>query len=107
MAADAAQLEVAVACGLPDRQKIIAISVAPGTTARAAVEISGIAADFPELVVADSPLAVFGQPVDDSYLLQSGDRVEICRPLRMDPREARRQAALAGGTLGGGKQPPG
>jgi putative ubiquitin-RnfH superfamily antitoxin RatB of RatAB toxin-antitoxin module len=107
MPADSAQLEVAVACGLPDRQQIIAISVAPGTTARAAVEMSGIAAVFPELAVADCPLAIFGQPIDDARLLQSGDRVEICRPLRIDPRDARRRAAMAGGTLGGGKPPVG
>ena len=33
---------------------------------------------------------VWGRPVDRSHVLIDGDRVELYRPLAMDPREARR-----------------
>ena len=39
------------------------------------------------------PLGVFGERVDDSYCLRPGDRVEIYRPLKLDPMTARRQRA--------------
>ena len=50
--------------GLPDRQRIIRWICSPGTTAGEAVAQSGIAAEFPQLDLADCPLAIFGQPVE-------------------------------------------
>jgi hypothetical protein len=36
---------------------------------------------------------VFGRRVDGQHVLRAGDRVEIYRPLKVDPRDARRRAA--------------
>ncbi|MDH3334917.1 MAG: RnfH family protein [Gammaproteobacteria bacterium] len=36
---------------------------------------------------------LWGQPVDRDRLVKDGDRVELFRPLEMDPREARRLKA--------------
>lgn len=94
------KLVVEVACALPERQKIVTLSVARGTTARAAVKLSNIAALFPEIDVDNAPLGIFGQvlgskglPSAEQYELQSMDRVEIYRPLKIDPREVRKQRA--------------
>jgi putative ubiquitin-RnfH superfamily antitoxin RatB of RatAB toxin-antitoxin module len=35
--------------------------------------------------------------------LQPGDRVEICRPLRTDPRDLRRMLQASGQVMGGSK----
>ena len=40
-------------------------------------------------------MAIFGQLCDASTRLQEGDRVELLRPLQLDPKEARRRRAEA------------
>lgn len=93
-------ITVEVAFALPDKQKIITLNVAAGTTAQQAVELSNIGQFFPEEDIAGMPLGIFGQalgtkgmPPADSYELKSRDRVEIYRPLIADPKEVRRQRA--------------
>lgn len=92
------ELSIEVAYALPERQLLIALRVPPGTSARVAVERSGLAARHPEVVGA--PLGVFGKPVADQQVLRAGDRVEVYRPLRADPKEVRRQLAAAGKQMG-------
>ncbi len=91
---------VEVAYALPERQKILSFEVEEGTTALEAVEKSGIAAEFPEIDIATVKMGIFGQALGtkglkpaDQHVLQSGDRVEIYRPLKSDPKEARRRRA--------------
>ena len=38
-------------------------------------------------------LGVFGKAVQASHVLSSGERVEIYRPLLIDPKEVRKQRA--------------
>jgi hypothetical protein len=45
---------------------------------------------------APAGLAVFGEAVAPERVLLDGDRVELLRPLRLDPKEARRRRAVAG-----------
>jgi putative ubiquitin-RnfH superfamily antitoxin RatB of RatAB toxin-antitoxin module len=93
-------IEVEVAYARPDKQKIIALSVAPGTTALQAAEFSGITGEFPEIDLATAKLGLFGKHFGtkgmksaDEYVLQRWDRVEIYRPLIADPKEVRRKRA--------------
>jgi putative ubiquitin-RnfH superfamily antitoxin RatB of RatAB toxin-antitoxin module len=95
-----APLRVEVVCALPDRQRIVTLSLPPGTTARDAVLQSQLGSEFPELNIAVAPLAVYGVRVADDYVLGDGDRIDILRPLRRDPREARRELAARGATMG-------
>ncbi len=94
------KLVVEVACALPERQKIVKLIVPPGTTARQAVQLSNIAAAFPEVDVDSAPLGIFGQvlgskglPSAEQHELQPLDRVEIYRPLSRAPMQARRERA--------------
>ena len=98
-----ATLPVEVACALPDRQRVVTVRVAPGTTAREAVRASGIAAEFPALDIEGCPVGIWGQVVPGEQVLRAGDRVEIYRPLESDPREARRAAVARGGFMGRGR----
>ena len=87
-------IEVEVAYALPDRQALLRISVPAGTTALDAAQRSGLEARFPELVISEeSRLGIFGQIVSPSQTLREGDRVEIYRPLRADPKEVRKARA--------------
>lgn len=85
---------------MPEKQKLIAILVEPGTTAYQAAVKSGITQFFPELQLDQAPMGLFGQAFGTKgllpakeYVLQQGDRVEIYRPLISDPKEARRKRA--------------
>lgn len=81
-------------------QHIVALPYAPGLTAEAAVERSGLLARCPELAEIERVLGVFGRRVSPMHRLQPGDRVEICRPLAADPREMRRKLAARGDVMG-------
>lgn len=95
-----AMLNVEVAYALPDKQRIIELQVPEGTTAREALQRSGIARLFPEVDVDSAVLGIFSQvlgtkglPGAEDYVLKERDRVEIYRPLIADPKEARRKRA--------------
>lgn len=94
------EIEVEVAYATPERQEIVALRVAEGTTALEAVTTSGILDLFPEIDIASQPMGVFskplngkGRPLPEEYVLQAGDRVEIYRPLQIDPKQARLERA--------------
>lgn len=88
-------VEIEVVYAAVDRQALLAVTMPVGTSLRAAVLASGIAAQFPELVLADCPLGIFGKVVADAdvRVVQPGDRIEIYRPLFADPKEVRRLRA--------------
>jgi hypothetical protein len=44
-------------------------------------------------------LGIRGKRVEHTHLLEEGDRLEILRPLIIDPKEARRRRAAKGKTI--------
>lgn len=97
---DIEMINVEVAYALPDKQKIVELLVQPGTTATETVRRSGIIKEFPEIDLETAKLGIFGQALGTKglakaaeYVMQAGDRVEIYRPLKADPKEARRRRA--------------
>ncbi|WP_229808911.1 RnfH family protein [Salinicola rhizosphaerae] len=89
---------VEVAFATPTRQVIVDVALTPGMTAKEAV----IAADLPARVPAwDAtaierlPIGIFGARLRDParHELSPGDRVEVYRPLEIDPKQARRDRA--------------
>ncbi len=92
-------LRVAVVWAERERQILIELEVPPGTTAAAAVTLSGIRERCPA-IARDAPLGVFGRLVPPGHRLEDGDRVELYRPLPQDPKVTRRQLARQGRTMG-------
>lgn len=88
------RLRVEVVFALRDRQFLVEVSLAPGATARQAVERSGILERCPEIDLARSAMGVFGRIASPEERLRDGDRVEIYRPLIADPKETRRRKAV-------------
>ena len=86
-------MRVWVVYALPDQQSVQQLDLAEGATVGDAVARSGLLQKFP--VLGDRPLAcaIFGRAVADSQILRADDRVEILRPLQVDPKESRRRAA--------------
>ena len=64
-----------------------------GATALDAVRASGLAERFPDVDFGAATIGVWGRACAPDTRLQDGDRVEIYRPLTMDPNEARRLRA--------------
>ncbi len=99
-------IEIEVVYAAVDRQVLRTISVAEGSTVRAALSASGIDADFPELDLADCPVGIFGKVIADPdvRVVQAWDRLEIYRPLLADPKEVRRLRAAKAAEAKAGKQ---
>lgn len=88
-------IEIEVVYAAVDRQLLLKVSVPAGSTLRAGLMASGIAAQFPELDLQSCPVGIFGKVIadPDRHLLQAGERIEIYRPLLADPKEVRRLRA--------------
>ncbi|HEX7079563.1 MAG TPA: RnfH family protein [Gammaproteobacteria bacterium] len=91
---------VEVVYATPAVQRIVTLPRSPGLTAVEAVRRSGLLEEFPEIRDRPLVLGVFGEPVDLDRPLRGGDRVEICRPLRRDPRALRRELSSRGQVMG-------
>lgn len=92
---DKRTIAVEVVYALPQKQKLLKLSVPAGTTVRQAAILSGMDGDFPGLDLERSPLGIFGKAVPDAEVrvLEEGERVEIYRPLIADPKEVRKLRA--------------
>lgn len=84
---------VEVAYATPHEQRIVEIEVERGITIERAIDQSGIIALFPEINLSKQKVGVFGKHKKLDDVLSDGDRVEIYRPLTIDPKEARRAKA--------------
>ncbi len=87
---------IEVAYAAPDRQVLLSLFVPQGTTVAEGIERSAIRDEFPGVKMDLTSVGVFSRKVPPDQVLQEGDRIEIYRPLRVDPKEIRRQRALKG-----------
>jgi putative ubiquitin-RnfH superfamily antitoxin RatB of RatAB toxin-antitoxin module len=62
-----------------------------GATVRQAVAASGLLAAFPELELGQALVGVWGRKAAAGQVLRNRDRIEIYRPLQVDPKVARRE----------------
>jgi len=85
-------IEVAHAAG-PEEVIVIPLQVRPGTTVAAAIRLSGILQRCPGIDLNISRVGIFGRPAAAEVIVEDGDRIEIYRPLRADPKETRRRRA--------------
>jgi len=85
------EFTVDVVAGDRREQRVVPVRVRDGETVAAAWRRSGLAAAEPGGQPPE--LAVFGARVPPDTMLRPGDRVEVLRPLEVDPREARRRRA--------------
>jgi uncharacterized protein len=86
-----ATLTVSVVYALPERYWCADVRVP--ATASVGDALRAAALEAPGVEIAEDRLAVFGRPVTLASALHDGDRIEILRPLLVDPKDARRQRA--------------
>jgi hypothetical protein len=87
------EIDIEVVYALPDEQALVALTVPAGTTAGQAVARSGLAERYPDMDPSTHGLGIFGRRVEADTPLSDGDRVEIYRPLQVDPKAQRRERA--------------
>ena len=92
----AEQVHVEVVYAEAARQVVRRVALPAGSTVMQAIEASGMAQEIPGLVVDPARLGVFSRKAAPDQVLGEGDRVEIYRPLTLDPKEARRRRAHEG-----------
>ncbi|HKL51343.1 MAG TPA: RnfH family protein [Wenzhouxiangellaceae bacterium] len=95
MAEDSRRIAVEVAVAWPELQAVVPLRLAENSTVADAIELSGLAERFPALEISPERLGVFAERRSPDDRLRDGDRVEIYRPLKVDPKVARRLAAEA------------
>ena len=87
-------MRVELAYAEPAREVLVGFDVHDGSTVLECVEHSGLLDLVPALRDARLGFAVFGRRVEPTDVLSEGDRIEVLRPLEIDPKEARRLRAL-------------
>ena len=90
------RLAVELVLATAETQVLLALDVDEGATVGDVIAVSGIATRFPGLDVEEMPVGIWGKQVSRASAVRHGDRVELYRPLEIDPREARRQRAKTG-----------
>lgn len=84
-------MRVQVAYALRQVQHLVEVELPEGATVDQALAAVAGRPPFDRLDLEHADVGVFGDRVPRERLLNPGDRVEIYRPLLIDPREARRR----------------
>ncbi|MGD2167741.1 MAG: RnfH family protein [Gammaproteobacteria bacterium] len=92
--------DVVVVYALPDAQYLVTVAYESGMTAHEAITRSGLPERFPEIASKALVPGLFGRPIRPDQPVAPGDRIEICRPLKRDPRELRRLMTAQGRVVG-------
>lgn len=82
---------IEVAFATPEKQRIVALEVPVGTSVFDGACLSSIKDDFPEIDFDTIGMGIFGKVVKKprDEVLRAGDRIELYRPLLIDPKQAR------------------
>ena len=87
------EILVEIVYALPEEQVIISIKVPTIFNVQQAIEKSGIQKKFPGIDLSKNKVGIFGKKTTLDQTLNDRDRIEIYRPLILDPKEMRRKRA--------------
>jgi putative ubiquitin-RnfH superfamily antitoxin RatB of RatAB toxin-antitoxin module len=91
--ADGSRITVSVVHAGPQRVFGVDLVLPAGATVADAIERSGIRVALPRLEIRGDRLGIFSRKATFETVLRDGDRLEIYRPLKIDPKVARRLRA--------------
>ena len=84
------KISVEVAYADTQKQKIMFVVVDEGATIAQAIQVSGILQQVPDIDLTKNKVGIFGKLKELTTHVQEGDRIEIYRPLKIEPKEARK-----------------
>jgi len=82
-------LTISVVWATVDHVTSMSLVLPVGTQVGQAIELSGMLQKYQP-----TGFAIFGQRCDLTRILSNGDRIELCRPLVVEPKAARRRRAF-------------
>jgi len=88
-------MRVTVAVALPGRQEVIEVEVPARATVSDAIAAAGLEARFPGVDFSAMRTGIWSRPAAAHALVREGDRIELYRPLKADPKDMRRSRAKA------------
>ncbi len=86
-----ARLSIEVCYALANEQTLIAVELPEGATVQQALDTSGILQRYPQIDLGTQKVGVFGKLKPLDAVLVDHDRVEIYRPLLVDPKLSRQR----------------
>jgi uncharacterized protein len=92
-----AEIRIAIVYAQPQHSIIKSFTLAQGSSVLDALCAAALDADLSQVLQENSPLGIFGRPVRKDQLLADGDRLEIYRPLQLEPKQARRMRVSKSG----------
>ena len=84
---------VEVVYALPDRAVVKTYRLRPPARLGDALALAAADPDFSGIDLNHAPAGIFGRPAGRDQPLKAGDRIELYRPLAIDPKAARRARA--------------
>jgi len=88
---NAKKIHVEVVYADVKKQRLIKLIVEEGCTIELAIDRSGILLEFPDINLMKQKVGIFSKQKKLSDRVKEGDRIEIYRPLVIDPKEARKR----------------
>jgi putative ubiquitin-RnfH superfamily antitoxin RatB of RatAB toxin-antitoxin module len=85
------RLSIEVCYALANEQTLIAVDLPEGATLQQALDASGILQRYPQIDLGTQKVGVFGKLKPLDTVLADHDRVEIYRPLLVDPKLSRQR----------------
>ena len=79
-------MQVSVAYAESGHQLWLSLDVPEGSTVQQAIELSGVLGRYPHLNIKKNKIGIFGKLTKPTAPLEAGDRVEIYRPITVDPK---------------------
>lgn len=83
------QISIEIIYLAPQKQISLELSVPQNTTLIAAIQQTLLLQQFPEIDLSKNKVGIFGKTMPLETRLKEGDRVEIYRPLLIDPKQKR------------------
>jgi uncharacterized protein len=87
------EVHVTVVCCAPGCEDLTEVKLPAGATVADAIRASGVLDRRPQMVTAAPEVGIWGRACAMTQRLVDGDRVELYRPLMVEPKEARRVRA--------------
>ena len=87
---NADEITIEIVYVLPEQAYLIPLKVKTTTTIGQAIEFSGLLQRCPEVNLSQNKVGIYGRLKKLDTVLHAGDRVEIYRQLKVDPKEERR-----------------
>lgn len=87
-------IPITIVYALPEIQYIYEIKMKKGATVKDAILFSNILNDIKNIKFYNNKVGIYNKLVHLNQKIQSGDRIEIYRRLKVDPKERRREKHL-------------